>query len=185
MSDRQSKKCLVRYVRCRRRVIIPANDIKDKQTLVTLLPPPAIPWQITGNHWVALPCIHPADASVHAVGMLHRAARSAIEFAGGPDFIAGNEPPLARPILGVDGVRHRLSEVPIAWERALGWIPTFTCTIGDLLVRGTIFAPYGRDADVSGAVYALSIENRGGGERTIDVSLDGTGGHRQLRVQTP
>ena len=28
-------------------------------------------------------------------------------------------------------------------------------------MRGTIFAPYGRDADVSGAVYALSLENRG------------------------
>ena len=117
--------------------------------------------------------------------MLHRAARSAIEFAGGPNFVAGHEPPLARPTLGVDGVRHQLSEVPIAWERALGWIPTFTCTIGDLLVRGTIFAPYGRDADVSGAVYALSIENRGSAARTVDVALDGTAGHRQLRVQTP
>jgi hypothetical protein len=152
---------------------------------VSLLPPPSIPWQITGNHWIALPCIHPADASIHAVGMLHRAARSAIEFAGGPDFVSGSAPPLARPMLGVDGVRHYLSEVPIAWERALGWIPTFTCTIGDLLVRGTIFAPYGRDADVSGAVYALSIENRGAAQRTIDVSLEGTAGHRQLRVQTP
>jgi hypothetical protein len=152
---------------------------------VSLLPPPSIPWQITGNHWIALPCIHPADASIHAVGMLHRAARSAIEFAGGPNFVAGHEPPLARPTLGVDGVRHQLSEVPIAWERALGWIPTFTCTIGDLLVRGTIFAPYGRDADVSGAVYALSIENRGSAARTVDVALDGTAGHRQLRVQTP
>ncbi|HEY2164639.1 MAG TPA: hypothetical protein VGH04_11635, partial [Gemmatimonadaceae bacterium] len=152
---------------------------------MSLLPPPSIPWQVTGNHWIALPCIHPADASIHAVGMLHRAARSAIEFAGGPDFMGGNEPPLARPVLGVDGVRHYLSEVPIAWERALGWIPTFTCTIGDLLVRGTIFAPYGRDADVSGAVYALSIENRGVAARTFDVSLEGTAGHRQLRVQTP
>jgi hypothetical protein len=152
---------------------------------VPLLPPPSIPWQLTGNHWIALPCIHPADASIHAVGMLHRAARSAIEFAGGPDFLGGNEPPLARPTLGVDGVRHQLSEVPIAWERALGWIPTFTCTIGDCFVRGTIFAPYGRDADVSGAVYALSIENRGSAARSIDVSLGGTAGHRQLRVQTP
>jgi hypothetical protein len=152
---------------------------------VSLLPPPSIPWQITGNHWIALPCIHPADASIHAVGMLHRGARSAIEFAGGPDFMGGNEPALARPVLGVDGVRHYLSEVPIAWERALGWIPTFTCTIGDLLVRGTIFAPYGRDADVSGAVYALSMENRGAAARTIDVTLEGTAGHRQLRVQTP
>ena len=152
---------------------------------MSLLPPPSIPWQITGNHWIALPCIHPADASIHAVGMLHRAARSAIEFAGGPEFVAGNEPPLAKPTIGVDGVRHQLSEVPIAWERALGWIPTFTCTIGDLVVRGTIFAPYGRDADVSGAVYALSIENRGGAKRSIDISLGGTAGHRQLRVQTP
>ena len=152
---------------------------------MSLLPPPSIPWQITGNHWITLPCIHPADASIHAVGMLHRAARSAIEFAGGPEFVAGTEPPLARPSLGVDGVRHYLSEVPIAWERALGWIPTFTCTIADCLVRGTIFAPYGRDADVSGAVYALSIENRGSAAKTIDVSLDGTAGHRQLRVRTP
>jgi hypothetical protein len=152
---------------------------------VSLLPPPSIPWQLTGNHWISLPCIHPADASIHAVGMLHRGARSAIEFAGGREFIGGVEPPLARPTIGVDGVRHQLSEVPIAWERALGWIPTFTCTVAECLVRGTIFAPYGRDADVSGAVYALSIENRGSAARSIDVSLGGTAGHRQLRVQTP
>jgi hypothetical protein len=117
--------------------------------------------------------------------MLHRGARSAIEFAGGPGFLDGAEPPLARPTLVLDGVRHQLSEVPIAWERAIGWIPTFTCTIGECLVRGTIFAPYGRDADVSGAVYALSIENRSGAERSIDVVLGGTAGHRQLRVRTP
>jgi hypothetical protein len=117
--------------------------------------------------------------------MLHRGARSAIEFAGGAEFVSGTEPPLARPSLGVDGVRHRLSEVPIAWERALGWIPTFTCTVAECLVRGTIFAPYGRDADVSGAVYALSIENRGAATRSFEVALGGTAGHRQLRVQTP
>lgn len=152
---------------------------------MSLLPPPSIPWQITGNHWIALPCIHPADASVHAAGMLHRASRSAIEFAGGPRFVDGVEPPLARPTFGVDGVRHQLSEVPMAWERALGWIPTFTCTIAECLVRGTIFAPYGRDADVPGAVYALSIENRGTAARTVEVSLDGTAGHEQLRVRTP
>jgi hypothetical protein len=154
-------------------------------TIVTLLPPPRIPWQITGNHWVALPCIHPVDASIHAVGMLHRGARSAIEFAGAPDFIEGVGPALARPSLDIGGVRHELSDVPIAWERALGWIPTFTCTVADLVLRGTIFAPYGRDADVSGAVYALSIENRGKGDLDVDVTLAGTLGHRQLRVRTP
>jgi len=152
---------------------------------VTLLPLPTVPWQITGNHWLALPCIHPADASIHAIGMLHRAARSAIEYAGAADFLAGTGPALARPSLEINGVRHELSDVPIAWERALGWIPTFTCSIGDLVLRGTIFAPYGRDADVSGAVYALSLENRGSLAVSVDVTLAGALGHRQLRVRTP
>jgi hypothetical protein len=151
---------------------------------VTLLPPPSIPWQITGNHWLALPCIHPADASIHAIGMLHRASRSAIEFAGAPDFMSGSGAALVRPSLDIGGVRHELSEVPIAWERALGWIPTFTCNIADILIRGTIFAPYGRDADVSGAVYALSLENRRKEDVAIDVTLAGTLGHRQLRVRS-
>jgi hypothetical protein len=140
---------------------------------------------MTGNHWVALPCIHPADASIHALGMLHRGSRSAIEFAGGREFAAGRGPALARPALDIGGVRHELSNVPIAWERALGWIPTFTCTVGELLLRGTIFAPYGRDADVPGVVYALSIENRSGSDKQVGVTLAGTLGHRQLRVRTP
>ncbi len=149
------------------------------------LPLPAIPWQITGNHWVSLPCIHPADASIHAIGMLHRASRSAIELAGAAEFLSGVGPALARPSLDIGGVRHELSDVPIAWERALGWIPTFTCTIADLVLRGTIFAPYGRDADVSGAVYAISIENRGKSDVAAQLTLSGTLGHRQLRVRTP
>ncbi len=152
---------------------------------MTLLPPPSIPWQITGNHWLALPCIHPADASLHAVGMLHRGARSAIEFAGSPDFPLGTGPALARLTLDIDGTRHELSDVPIAWERALGWIPTFTFTLGELVVRGTIFAPYGRDADVAGAVYALSFENRRANDATVTATFGGTFGHRQLRVRTP
>ena len=155
-------------------VIIKQTTSKIIPHSVTQLPTPRIPWQITGNHWIALPCIHPADASIHAVGMLHRAARSAIEFAGAPGFLDGVGAALARPSLDIGGVRHQLSDVPIAWERALGWIPTFTCTVADLVLRGTIFAPYGRDADVSGAVYALSLENRGKADVDIGVTLAGT-----------
>src|SRR5262249_16668967 len=151
--------------------------------LVTSLSPPRIPWQITGNHWVALPCIHPVDASIHAIGMLHRGARSAIEFAGAPDFVDGAGPALARPSLDIGGIRPELPDVPIGWERGLGWIPTFTCNVADLVLRGTIFAPYGRDADVSGAVYALSIENRRKEDVDVDVTLAGSLGHRQLRVR--
>ena len=151
---------------------------------MTPFPPPSVPWQITGNHWLSLPCIHPADGSVHALGVLHRGARAAIEFAGAPDFLTAAGPPLLRPTVDVDGTRRELSAEPMAWERALGWLPTFTCPLGNLIVRGTLFAPYGRDADIAGAVYALSLENRGDAARRVTVSLEGTLGLRQLRVRT-
>ncbi|MEO6525675.1 MAG: hypothetical protein ABIP93_03550 [Gemmatimonadaceae bacterium] len=144
---------------------------------------PNVPWQLTGNHWLAIPCIHPADGSIHAIGMLHRGARAAVEFAGGPDFMSGDAPPLLKPVIEIDGVAQELSRGTMVWERALAWLPTFTCTLGDVVVRGTIFAPYGRDADLAGAVYAIGVESRGVA-REIRVRLEGTLGHRQLRVRT-
>ena len=50
---------------------------------------PSVPWQLTGNHWLTLPCINPTDGAVHAVGVLNRGARAAIEFAGSPGFEQG------------------------------------------------------------------------------------------------
>jgi hypothetical protein len=148
-------------------------------------PPPQIPWQVTGNHWLSLPCVHPADGSLHGVGVLHRGARAAVEFAGSADFLSGTGAPLLRPTLRVNGQLRELSEQGIAWERAVQWLPTFTCTVGTLVIRGTIFAPHGRDADLSGAVYTISVENRGGETVDVDLAVEGTLGHRQLRVRTP
>ncbi len=145
----------------------------------------SVPWQITGNHWLSIPCIHPADAAIHALGVLHRGARSAVEFAGHEDFLDGTHPALARPTLEVAGRPVALAVEGIVWERALHWLPTFTATPGDLVVRGTIFAPFGRDADIAGAVYALTVENRGADEADVVLALEGTLGHRQLRVLTP
>ena len=82
-------------------------------------PLPAIPWQITGNHWVALPCIHPADGAIHAVSVLHRGARAAVEFAGAAGFVDGKGAPLARPTIHVNGMLVELALGGIAWERAL------------------------------------------------------------------
>jgi len=151
---------------------------------VTLLPPPRIPWQITGNHWIALPCIHPIDASVHALGVLHRGSRSAIELAGSAEFLEGNGPPLIKPTLRVGGATRDFTGAQMAWERALGWIPTFSCTINGLVIRGSIFAPYGRDADVAGVVYALSVENRSGSDVETAIGIEGHFGHRQMRVRS-
>lgn len=145
---------------------------------------PNVPWQLTGNHWLAIPCIHPADGSIHAVGVLHRGARAAVEFAGSAGFVNGDGAALLKPVFEIDGTAHELSAGTMAWERAAAWLPTFTCTLGDVVVRGTIFAPYGRDADVAGAVYAFGVENRGGASRRITVRMEGTLGYRQIRVRT-
>ncbi len=148
-------------------------------------PLPTVPWQVTGNHWLALPCIHPHDGAIYAVGLLHRGARAAVEFAGGADFVNGGGPALARPVIRVNGEPIELARAGIAWERALQWLPTFTSTVGDLVVRGTVFAPFGQDADMAGAVYTLAFENRSKRPVEISVGLEGTLGHRQLRVRTP
>jgi hypothetical protein len=148
-------------------------------------PLPTLPWQLTGNHWLALPCIHPADGAIHAVSLLHRGARAAVEFAGDASFLEGSGAALARPTVSIDGTPVALARGGMAWERALQWLPTFTSQAGDVVIRGTVFAPFGQDADVAGAVYALAFENRGNTPRTIAVGLEGTLGHRQLRVRTP
>jgi hypothetical protein len=151
---------------------------------VNTTPPPQIPWQVTGNHWLALPCIHPADGAIWAAGVLHRGARAAIEFAGSADFVEARGEPLLRPSLRVDGELRELAAEGIAWERAVQWLPTFTCTSGALVVRGSVFAPHGRDTDLSGAVYTISVENRGPETARIEIALEGVLGHRQMRVRS-
>jgi hypothetical protein len=150
-----------------------------------MITPPRVPWQVTGNHWITLPCIHPADASIHAIGAVHAGLRGAVEFAGGADFMNGDEPALARITLSVDGDAKQIGGAGLAWEREAGWIPTFSARIGEVSIRGVICAPHGRNADVSGAVIEVLVENRGAKPCEIDVGLEGTLGHRQLRVRTP
>jgi hypothetical protein len=125
------------------------------------------------------------DGSLHALGVLHRGSRAALEFAGSPDFATGNGPALLRPVLRVEGEPRALGAQGLAWERLYEWLPTFTSTVGSLVVRGTVFAPYGRAADVAGAVYAIIVENRADREAHITLSVEGVLGHRQLRVRTP
>jgi hypothetical protein len=151
-----------------------------------LAPIPAVSWQLTGNHWLAVPCVHPLDGAVHAVGIVHRGARSAIEFAGGADFVDGSAPPLLRPIIMINGVEQILAADGIAWEQLHGWVPTFTSTVGKgkQVVRGTIFAPVGRDADMPGMVYVISVENRDSAPADVAIALDGMLGHRQQRVRS-
>ena len=157
------------------------------QYTAPVVPVPAVAWRLTGNHWLAAPCIHPADGSIHALGMLHRGARAAIEFAGGPEFTTGRSPALLRPVVRVDGEAYATGIEPLTWNHGADWVPSFATTVrgGAFAVRGTIFAPVGRDADVPGLVYVLSVVNQTSAPARVEVSLDGTLGHRQQRVRTP
>jgi hypothetical protein len=116
--------------------------------------------------------------------MLHRGARAAVEFAGGSGFAEGNTEPLARLGFSVNGTPVSLARSGLAWERAMEWLPTFTCSADSVVIRGTVFAPYGRDADTAGVVYAVAVENRGRVDIDLAVTLDGTLGYRQLRVRS-
>jgi hypothetical protein len=146
--------------------------------------PPKIPWQVTGNHWVSVPCIHPADGAIHGLGVVVRRLRGAVEFAGGADFIHGANDPLLRIGLEVNGQNIDLSTTRMAWQRISEWIPAFTTTVGDLTIRGTIFGPYGRGIEMPGVVYALSLENRGATPLSIRLTSHGVLGLRQHRIRT-
>ncbi|MCC7053687.1 MAG: hypothetical protein IT355_10490 [Gemmatimonadaceae bacterium] len=151
------------------------------------IPLPIVPWQLTGNHWLALPCIHPATGAIHRLSVLHRGARAALEFVAaapaGSTSESSGDAPLLRPVLTVDGETVALGAAGMAWERALGWLPTFTCTPGALLIRGMVFCPFGRDADMAGAVYTFAIENRGTKARAVSLALVGEGGALVPRVR--
>ena len=147
------------------------------------IPLPNIPWQLTGNHWLSLPCIHPATGAIHRMSVLHRGARAALEFVASDANSSASDAPLLRPTMLVDGEPVSLGAAGMAWERALGWLPTFTCTVGALLVRGMVFCPFGRDADMAGAVYTFAIENRGTKTRKVTLALEGDGGLLVPRVR--
>jgi hypothetical protein len=145
---------------------------------VSLRPIPPVRWQVTGNHWISLPCIHAETGAVHALGLLHRAARSGVEFAGDPGFVDGQGPPLFAVTL------RGLPAGPLRWERTQEWIPTWVREVGDLTIRGVIFAPYGRDVDVPGFVYSVSFDNRGSSPIDVVLVFEGVLGLRQQRVRT-
>lgn len=149
-----------------------------------MITPPRIPWQVTGNHWVSLPCVHPADGAIHVVGLVSQSLRGIVEFAGGEEFVDGGAPPLLRLAIAVNGQPVELGSGRMAWQRVSEWLPTFNSTLGDLLVRGTVFAPHGRGADFPGFVYAISLENRGADAMTVSLSAGGTLGLRQHRIRT-
>src|SRR5690606_38789831 len=158
--------------------------VKPLARNVTPHPAPSVPWQVTGNHWLAVPCIHPANGSIHLLSVLHAGSLGGVELAGSPSWADGRGPALLQPLVEVDGQPVDLGASGMAWERSVSWIPSFACLSGDLAIHGTLFCPVGRDADMPGLVYLLSFENRGTVQRDVSCSMRGVLGSREVRVRT-
>ncbi len=118
----------------------------------------------TGNHFVSLPVISGADASVDRVGVLSMGMASLIEFGGrqaelGAETLPPIEPFL-RPFVAV-GDRKVSPMGRITWRRLWDWIPAFEWRDPDtgITLEGAIFAPVRRDEEGlqshKGFVYLL------------------------------
>ena len=124
------------------------------------------------------------DASIHLAGVVRSDARAAIEMAGSDTYLDGTGPPLIALRLTIDGETMQIGAEGMVWERELSWLPTFSCAVGDIALRGTIFAPHGVGADLAGAVIAVSAENRGQAAADVLLGVAGILGHRQQRIRS-
>lgn len=129
------------------------------------------PWDLTGNHFVAIPAIDPRTGAVHALNVMHRGLNGLIEWRGARNPAPDAEPLLA-PELTVDGEPIPLADVE--WERADHWMPTFGFQASGIRLQATLCAPGGQDAALRGAVYRFRVENRSDAERSIVLALRGT-----------
>lgn len=141
-------------------------------------------WEFTANHFVAFPCIAPADGSIDSINVLHRGALAALEWSARDGEPADDEP-LLKPVISVNG--EVVSWRDTAIERLERWIPRFRTRLTDTLtLNATLCAPTGYESNRRGAVYSFEVENRGSGEASVRIALEGrwkyslaaTGGRR-------
>lgn len=113
--------------------------------------------ECTGNEYVSLPEISPADGSIKSINALFLEARGLIEFSGGSH-------PLFSPVLSAGGQPAG----GLKWSHESDWIPCFKADAGDVLFSGKILAPPGH----KGFIYILTARN-GGNDCVLDMGLDG------------
>jgi uncharacterized protein len=114
----------------------------------------------TGNDYVSLPTVRPADGGVERFGVLHQGSVSLLEVCGdSPATKRPGDHSVLRPFLVVDGRVQPLANV-LRWERLAHWLPRFRWSAidGAVTLEGTIFAPPG----VKGFVYLLRLERHAG-----------------------
>jgi hypothetical protein len=139
-------------------------------------------WEFTGNHYLALPWIAPANGSIHGVNAGHRGMSALVSWTG-EDRGSGEGRPLLRIGVSVEGLERPLAR--LRWERLDRWIPRFTADLGDgfrLVV--TYCAPGGFDPLVRGAVIHTQLSNGTGRDTRASVWLEGCWGWTLRTIAT-
>src|SRR5687767_5088345 len=126
-------------------------------------------WEVTANHYCAIPMIGRIDGAIHSVNILHRGALGLVEWSGED---RADKRPLLKPRFQIDG-----SELPspsLQWERLERWVPRYRIVVDDgLTIVATICAPIGYEATRRGFFYHFEVENTSARPRDIRIALDG------------
>lgn len=81
---------------------------------------------VTGNEWVSLPDISPADAGIATLNLIHMGSRGLVEWVG-PDKPSGQAGPERAPFLAPYIAGHAGEVIALEssweWERMADWIP--------------------------------------------------------------
>lgn len=127
-------------------------------------------WELTGNHYLAVPCLSPVDGGIHHINVVSARALGLVGWAG--DRLPELETPLLVPRFSIDG--ERVDAGPLKWERLDRWIPRFRTELpGGITVQGTLCFPGVPDRRFTGGVYTFRVENAGKRDVRVEVALEG------------
>ncbi len=127
-------------------------------------------WEVTGNHYVAMPYIALRDGSIHELNVVHRGWNGLVSWAAEriPDQ---DGEALLRVRFLVDG--EVCEAGGLKWERLDRWLPRYRARIGALGVTCTLTAPGGFEPIVRGALIHVEVENMAGSSVDLSVIFDG------------
>ena len=115
-------------------------------------------WELTWNHYLALPWIERSAGSIHGVNILHRGMASLVTWAG-----SGEPAPGGRPLLRLRVAEGTVDELEpaLTFERLDRWILRWTGRFGEVGITATICAPGGFDPLSPGAVISVEVDANG------------------------
>lgn len=113
----------------------------------------------TGNEFLSLPKINEQTAGIEDITYLSMGHKGMIEIRGGDDL------PLIRPFLQVDG--HRLPLTQMQWSRDHFWLPLLKGKAGKMNFSMTILPPIGERG------FAIHMELEGAARAPIAWGLEG------------